>query len=284
MMTRHDINEPFMDIGVCSWSLQVQSIAELKNRMDRLGIDVVHIACGDPHHGSWAEGDAMPAAAKAAGFRMSSAMLAFPGEDYRTPQSIQRTGGFGPKSLRNERLDRLRWALGRTKELELANHTFHAGFIPNPNDSERKPFLDSLAQVGDVCSQADVTAAFETGQETADLLRLTLDELACPNLKVNFDPANVRLYDMGDPLRAVEILAPHIESVHVKDAIGPKIKGQWGEEVPLGKGEVDIRAFVQLLRKIGYRGPLCIEREVGSQEQRIADIAHGIEFLRQIAG
>ena len=32
--------------------------------MDRLGIDVVQIACGDPHHASWDEGDDMPAAAQ----------------------------------------------------------------------------------------------------------------------------------------------------------------------------------------------------------------------------
>ena len=76
-------------IGVCSWSLQVTSVPELKGFMDRLDIDVVQIACGDPHHASWAEGDAMPAAATAAGFRMTGAMLGFPGEDYTTPQTIE---------------------------------------------------------------------------------------------------------------------------------------------------------------------------------------------------
>ena len=55
-------------------------------------------------------------------------------------------------------------------------------------------------------AEKGVTIAFETGQETADLLRLTLDELKCDNLKVNFDPANMLLYDKGDPIRAVEIL------------------------------------------------------------------------------
>ncbi len=44
------------------------------------------------------------------------------------------------------------------------------------------------------------------------MLRLTLDELGLPNLKVNFDPANMLLYDMGDPIRAVEILGPDIRS------------------------------------------------------------------------
>ena len=60
--------------------------------------------------------------------------------------------------------------------------------------------------MADLAKGQGVTVAFETGQETADLLRLTLDELRCPNLKVNFDPANMLLYDKGDPIRALEIL------------------------------------------------------------------------------
>jgi sugar phosphate isomerase/epimerase len=86
---------------------------------------------------------------------------------------------------------------------------------------------------------------------------------------------------MGDPLRAVELLGPDIRSVHVKDANRPTTPGQWGEEVPLGRGEVDIPAFLQALSQAGYRGPLSIEREVGSQEERVADIAHGIALLRE---
>jgi sugar phosphate isomerase/epimerase len=59
------------------------------------------------------------------------------------------------------------------------------------------------------------------------------------------------------------------------------LPGTWGEEVPLGQGEVNIKKFVQTLKKVGYRGPLCIEREAGDQKQRIADIAHGIRVLKE---
>jgi sugar phosphate isomerase/epimerase len=267
-------------IGVCSWSLQVKSIPELKTLMDRLGIDVVQIACGDPHHAAWDEGDSMPEAARAAGFRMSGAMLGFPGEDYTTPQTIQKTGGFGDPATRPERLERFRWALDRVKALGLSDLMLHAGFLPEPGTPERKPFLDTLAKVADLAKTQGVTVAFETGQETAQLLRRTLDDLRCPNLKVNFDPANMLLYDMGDPLQAVEILGPDIRSVHVKDANRPKTPGQWGQEVPLGQGQVNIRQFVQTLKKVGYQGPLCIEREVGDQAGRIRDIEHGIRYLK----
>ncbi|HEV3255682.1 MAG TPA: sugar phosphate isomerase/epimerase family protein [Gemmataceae bacterium] len=268
-------------VGVCSWSLQVKNIPELKAFLDRLGIDVVQIACGDPHHAAWEEGDRLPEAARGAGFRMSGAMLGFPGEDYMTPRTIQKTGGFGDPATRPERLQRFQWALERTRALGLSDLMLHAGFLPEPRDPDRKPFLDTLARVSDLARAKGVTVAFETGQETADLLRLTLDELKCPNLKVNFDPANMLLYDKGDPIRAVEVLGPDIRSVHVKDANRTKTPGTWGEEVPLGQGQVNIRKFVQTLQRVGYRGPLCIEREVGDQEQRVADIAQGIRYLRE---
>jgi sugar phosphate isomerase/epimerase len=267
-------------IGVCSWSLQVSSISELKRLMDKLGVNVVQIACGDPHHAAWEEGDKLPQAAKAAGFRLTGAMLGFPGEDYTTPATIQKTGGFGNPATRAERLERFQWALQRTRDLGLQDVMLHAGFLPEPNDPDRKPFLDTLTKLSDLAKARGVTIAFETGQETADLLRRTLDDLKCPNLKVNFDPANMILYDKGDPIRAVEILGPDIRSVHVKDAIRTEVAGAWGDEVPLGKGEVNIRKFIETLKKVGYRGPLCIEREVGTQEQRLADIAHGIRHVR----
>ena len=267
-------------IGVCSWSLQVKSVPELKGFLDRLGIDVVQIACGDPHHASWDEGDAMPAAAKAAGFQMSGAMLGFPGEDYTTPATIEKTGGFGDPATRPERLERFKWGLQRTKELGLGDIMLHAGFIPEVGDPARMPFLDTLALVSDLAGRAGIIVAFETGQESAALLRQTLDDLRCQNLKVNFDPANMLLYDKDDPIRAVELLAPDIRSVHVKDAKRPPTPGVWGEEVPLGQGQTNTKAFVQVLRRAGYRGPLCIEREVGTPEDRFRDIEHGVRFLR----
>jgi sugar phosphate isomerase/epimerase len=271
-----------LEVGVCSWSLQVKSIPELKGFLDRLGINLVQIACGDPHHAAWDEGDDMPKAAKAAGFQLGGAMLGFPGEDYTTPKHIERTGGFGDPALRAERLERFKWALDRTRELGLTDLMLHAGFIPEVGDPGRKPFLDTLGTVSRLAAEKGVTVAFETGQESSGLLRRTLDDLKCANLKVNFDPANMLLYDKDDPIKAVELLGPDIRTVHVKDANRPTTPGQWGEEVPLGKGQTDTRKFLLTLKKVGYAGPLFIEREVGDQQQRFDDIAHGVRFIREV--
>jgi sugar phosphate isomerase/epimerase len=273
--------QPF-EIGVCSWSLQVKSVRELENLSRDLRIGVVQIACGDPHHASWEEGEDMPAAATRSTLRLSAAMLGFPGEDYTTPATIQKTGGLGDPALRPERLDRLRWGVEQTVRLGLTDLCFHAGFIPPVGDPERSAFLDTLVQAAGIASEKGVHVCFETGQEPADLLKRTLEELRVPNVHVNFDPANMLLYDMGDPIKGLELLAPFIRSVHLKDAKRPRLKGEWGEEVPLGQGQANIPMFVRKLKEIGFAGPLVIEREVGDQKGRIRDVAHGVRYLTEV--
>src|SRR5262245_40379243 len=175
-------------------------------------------------------------------------MLGFPGEHYTTPQTIEKTGGFGDSNTRPERLERFKWGLARTKALGLTDMMLHAGFIPEVGSADRKSFLDTLATVADLARPEGIVVAFETGQESATLLRRTLDDLKSPNLKVNFDPANMLLYDKDDPLQVLDLLAPDIRSVHVKDANRPTTPGTWGEEVPLGRGQTNTTGSVKALR------------------------------------
>ena len=269
-------------VGVCSWSLQVKNISELNGFTNKLGIQNVQIACGDPHHASWDEGDDMPIKAKNASFKLTGAMLGFPGEDYTTPQTIEKTGGFGDPATRPERLERFKWSLLRVQDLKVNDIMFHAGFIPPINHAGRKSFLQTLETVSTLANNVGVNVSFETGQESSDLLFTTLKELDRSNLYVNFDPANMLLYDQGNPIEAVEMLGKYIRSVHLKDANRPKIKGQWGEEVVLGKGEVNIPLFLKTLQKIGYSGPMSIEREAGTQQDRFNDILQAVDYLREL--
>ncbi len=81
---------------------------------------------------------------------------------------------------------------------------------------------------------------------------------------------------------ALRKVSDYVASVHCKDAVWSDGPGEdFGREVPLGEGEVDIRRFVATLAEIGYAGPLTIEREVSGQRQ-IDDIRKGIELLRDI--
>ncbi len=270
-------------IGVCSWSLQVRSIPELERLLGELGISSTHLALGDPHHASWLEDDeTFITSVEKASFKASAAMLGFPGEDYTTPDTIKRTGGFADPALREERLELVRWGAAKARALGLDVMTVHAGFIPDLGDADRESFLACLRQALDTAAAQGITLAFETGQETASLLRATLDELDRPNAKVNFDPANMLLYDKGDPIEAIRILGPDIVHVHAKDAKVPTQAGAWGEEVPLGQGQVGMAAFLDALAEVGYQGAVAIEREVGDQAARVRDVRAGAEVLREL--
>ena len=71
------------------------------------------------------------------------------------------------------------------------------------------------------------------------------------------------LYGTGDPIAALDTLAPHVVTVHCKDGDWPPpdLPGALGEEQPLGEGAVGMERFIDKLKEIGYKGPLTIERE-----------------------
>ena len=269
-------------VGVCSWSLQVSSIPELRRLMEEVGADVVQVGLGDPNHGSWDEGDRFIAELEVSGLEVSATMIGFPQEDYTSPETIRRTGGFGDPSTRAQCLEIFQSAVDRTAALDKRILLAHAGFIPEAGDPGRADFLDTLGQAASYAEARGVVFSMETGQETAALLRGTLDELSCPALKVNFDPANMILYDMGDPIEAIELLGDDIVHVHAKDARRTKVPGEWGSEVPLGEGEVGMERFLEALDAVGFDGPLVVEREVGDQDGRVRDIRQGIELLRRL--
>jgi sugar phosphate isomerase/epimerase len=109
----------------------------------------------------------------------------------------------------------------------------------------------------------------ETGQETAAGLLHFIHAVERENLKVNFDPANMILYGTGEPIPALEAVGAHVRSVHCKDATWSDSPGvTWGAEVPLGAGAVGMQRYLETLDKIGYQGPLTIEREIPQDPQR----------------
>jgi L-ribulose-5-phosphate 3-epimerase len=131
-----------------------------------------------------------------------------------------------------------------------------------------------------VFKAAKIALALETGQETAPVLVQLLQALKRRNVGVNFDPANMILYDKGNPIAALRVLGPWIRQVHIKDARRTKVPGTWGEEVAAGTGEVDWQAFFATLRELNYKGDFVIEREAGTQ--RVADIQAAREMVAKV--
>ncbi len=200
-----------------------------------------------------------------------SGMFGCVGEDYTTLQTIRLTGGIAPDATWEQNGKNIRDTVALAARMGLKLVTFHAGFIPHQEtDPNYVKMRHRLTEVADLFAAAGIGLGLETGQETAPALAALLQKLRRPNLGVNFDPANMILYNQGDPIAALRVLAPWIRQVHIKDATRAKVAGIWGEEVAVGAGEVDWRAFSATLQQLNYEGDLVIEREAGTQ--RVADI------------
>lgn len=217
------------------------------------------------------------------GIRIASGMMSMEGEDYSTLDSIRETGGVRPDATWDANLANARADAALAERLGITLVTFHAGYIPHDDsDPERAKLIDRLAALARVYSDRGVRIALETGQESADTLSAALDAVdailpANWSVGVNFDPANMILYGMGDPVAALRTLGSRILQVHLKDANAARTEGQWGEEVPLGEGEVAWNQFIETLDRIKPACPLMIEREAGNR--RLADITHARAFI-----
>ena len=204
------------------------------------------------------------------------------GEDYTTPETIRKTGGIVPDQHWEGNQQVAQAAAELAREMGLKLVSTHVGFLPHePSDPSYSELCQRVVKLAQMYARIGGSLLLESGQESADTLLMFLDEMArrgAPNVTVNFDPANMILYDMDEPIEALRKLVSRVQQVHVKDARRTTVKGQWGEEVVVGTGQVDWAAFVRILAEADFTGDYVFEREAG--DDRVGDIAKGIRALK----
>jgi len=264
-------------IGVCSWSLEPESAADLIGKLQACGLDCIQLALEPLRRGDWPFARAI-GELRDAGVEIRSGMMSMRGEDYSSLASIRATGGVRPDEHWKHNLDAAKQNAAIAQNLGLSLVTFHAGFLPHDaSHRERGVMVERLRALVDVFGEHGVRIGFETGQESAETLLEFLEELARPTAGVNFDPANLILYGVGDPAIALRKLAERVLQIHVKDARLTRVPGTWGDEVRVGLGDVDWNDFFRTLRDERIDCDLMIEREAGNE--RMADITHAHKFV-----
>jgi sugar phosphate isomerase/epimerase len=265
-------------LGVCSWSLQPSSPADLAARVRECGVSAVQLALDPLRTRAWDEDETLHVL-EANEIAVLSGMMAMAGEDYSTLASIRETGGVRPDETWAENLAAARSNAALAERLALSLVTFHAGFLPHERtDAERDRMLGRLRELVEVFGERGVRVAFETGQESAETLLEVLSELP-ESAAVNFDPANMILYGMGDPVEALRKLASRVAQIHIKDATPTTAPGTWGTEVVAGTGVVRWDEFFAAYREQGLGCDLVIEREAG--ESRIPDVRAAAGLVRR---
>jgi sugar phosphate isomerase/epimerase len=214
--------------------------------------------------------------------RVTGLVAVYQGESYADLAAVRATVGLLPEATRAARLQDTKRCADFANEVGAPSISSHIGYLPEDRaDQSYGALVAAVQETCDYLGRPRMSFCLETGQESAGLLRQFIADVGRDNLKVNFDPANMIIYGTGDPIEALEALAPWVRGVHCKDAVGPAGEGQLGEERPLGEGVVGMERFLAKLKQVGYEGPLTIEREVAG-EQQMHDFLRGKKLLDRI--
>ena len=255
--------------------------AESLKRVRELGLHTAQLFPGEKYL-SAAGPEQVKKALAETGVEATSVFCGFPGERYDDIPTVRRTVGLVPRDTRVARVQSTRAFIDFTAAIACPNTAAHIGFIPE--DSTAADYRDLVKVVQEICDHATGAGrnfCLETGQETADVLLRFIEDVARPNLKVNFDPANMLLYGSGEPIAALKLLGQYVAGAHCKDGKRPTEQDKLGHEMPLGQGDVGIERFLATLNQIGYKGALTIEREIGGEQQR-KDILAAIALLESV--
>ena len=226
--------------------------APLKQALDKYGVDATAVMTLGPGRMAW--------------------------NFYEGPGTI----GLVPPATRAARIDALKRAsdLGKSCGIK-AVHT-HCGFIPeNPNDPLYPQVVEAIKTVASHCQANGQTFLMETGQETPITMLRAIEDVALDNIGVNLDTANLILYDMGEPVGALDVLGSRVRGLHAKDGLYPTNPRELGKETPIGKGRVNFPEVIRSLHRLSYTGPVTIERETSGARQE-ADIRASKQYLEKL--
>jgi sugar phosphate isomerase/epimerase len=221
---------------------------------------------------------------RAAGITVTCVFSGFDGESYADIATTARTVGLVPEETRAGRAQEFKQIADFAKLLGVDALGMHVGFVPADRaGASYRGLLDTTRDLLDYVAANGQRLHLETGQETAEHLLHFIEDVQRDNLFINFDPANMILYGTGDPIAALKQVGHLVRSVHCKDAkwAAAADRGQaWGQEVALGEGDVGMETYLRTLKKLGYTGPLTIEREIAhDRERQKADIGHAVRLL-----
>ncbi|MBI3919985.1 MAG: sugar phosphate isomerase/epimerase [Armatimonadetes bacterium] len=257
---------------------------ESLRKVREVGVNNAQMGCPPDEYLSGEKFEQLKKAIDAGGITITAVFCGFPGESYADIPTVQQTVGLVPPTTRSERLQKSKEIADFADRLGVKEVCAHIGFVPeDSSEPVYREVVEAVREVCDHCAANGQMFGLETGQESAAALKRFIEDVGRPNLKVNFDPANMILYGSGEPIAALDVLRDYVVSCHCKDGKWPTAPGQLGTEAPLGQGDVGMDKFIAKLKEIGYTGYLTIEREISGDQQK-QDIIAARQLLEKLRG
>ena len=151
---------------------------------------------------------------------------------------------------------------------------------------DRAACYAALRRAGDAAARHGVTIVLETHPDLGTngaVAAETMQAVGHPNVRVNWDPANVYFYNENcDGRREFDAALPYVGAVHLKDTGGGYRAWDFGT---LGSGAVDFAYILGRLAETGFAGPCTMEIEGRrgedlSAEEAVARVRDSVAFIR----
>lgn len=145
-----------------------------------------------------------------------------------------------------------------------------------------------LREAGETAALYGVTIAMETHPDmitNADVALETMRGVNHPNVRVNFDTANIYYYNEGvDGIAELKKVLDYVGAMHLKETNG---RFKTWHFPAFGEGIVDFKEVFRLLNERKFYGPFTmeiegIEGENLTREQAEARVAKSVEHLRAL--
>lgn len=159
---------------------------------------------------------------------------------------------------------------------------------PKHKTVSKEVAIERLKKIGDVAKKHNVIIGLETHPDlgtNGDVHVATMKAIDHPNIRVNYDCANITYYNEGaDTVTELKKCIDYVGTFEFKDH-DLKLKS-WCFPA-LGEGKVDIPGVLKVLVAHGYRGPITLEIEgtegVKRTPKQIKDeIARSAKYIRSL--
>lgn len=129
-------------------------------------------------------------------------------------------------------------------------------------EADKRLVWQRLWHMGEIAARLGVTIAIETHPDLAmngDIAKQTIVAINHPNVRINFDTANIYFYNQNTTAVAeLKKVIDLVAAVHLKDTPGGY--QEWTFPA-LGTGVVDFPEVFRLLKERNYTGPFTLELE-----------------------
>ncbi len=159
---------------------------------------------------------------------------------------------------------------------------------PKRHDAPKEIVYERLRRAGDAAAAHGVIIALETHPDlgtNGDIHLETMRAINHPNVRVNFDTANITYYNRDtDALTELKKIIDYVATVELKDHTG---EFETWNFPPVGQGVVDMPGILRLLEEHGYAGPITLEFEgvkgveLSEAETKRA-IAESVAYVRSL--